>query len=247
MTRFASGLRLQPLSWCACWRRQRARTTDPCAVAAGAARFHRRGDLSGIRRLGAAQGWLDRPPARLLQPEQGRIGGYSDRAEQPDRTGRPGLWPADALRAKPAPRRVRDSRPEGLRQQEADVDDHRERADHVGRVLDEPCVLDRFLRARRQRQQAARDQVRGERTRADGPAARLRANVVRGRRPAGATEALGIGCAGAAKRRGRGTGRAARPRQPESRAARRHRRRAGDRRRGTRRAPPPPANRRTSP
>jgi hypothetical protein len=27
------------------------------------------------------------------------------------------------------------------------VDDYRERTNHVGRVLDEPCVLDRFLRA----------------------------------------------------------------------------------------------------
>ncbi len=61
------------------------------------------------------------------------------------------------------------------------------------------------------------------------------------------TEAVGIGCAGAAKRRRRGTGRAARPRQPESRAARRHRRWASDRRRRAAAAPPPPANRRTSP
>ncbi len=113
---------------------------------------------AGVR----SQGRLDRPAARLLQPQQGQRCRHSDRSEQPHRARRSRLRPAHAFRAEPSARRFRDPGAKGLRQPEADLDHHGQRPDVHGVVLDQPAILDQFLRERRQREPAAGDQVRDQ-------------------------------------------------------------------------------------
>ena len=75
--------------------------------------------------------------------------------EQPHRAGRPRLRAADALPAGPPVGRVHDPAAEGLRRQEAHLDDRRQRPDHQHPAERAPAVSGRAVRRERHGQHAA--------------------------------------------------------------------------------------------
>ena len=120
---------------------------------------------AGVRRLVLRQG-RQHPPARgVLQPEHETGIRHPRRTEQPHRARRSRSGTTDAFPDRPPMGRARDQSAEGVRPEEADVDDRRERihqqhhAPHAGRLRR------RAVRRRGEQEHAAEDHVPAGRSR----------------------------------------------------------------------------------
>src|SRR5262245_34560321 len=157
-----------------------------------------------LRRLVLRQGRQHIRAGRLFQSQYQAGVRYSDRAEQPDRAGRARSGAADAFSPRTSMGRLHRQAAEGSRQQEADLDDRRQRIyqrhhpPHTGRLHR------RTVRGRGEQEHAAEVEVRSQRHDRGRRANRRGGEVQRGRRHTADADGMGDG-------RGRGRGSDAEP------------------------------------